>query len=309
MVPRRLDEQFIRDQDNFADSLTPELQQLLLRGARLAEMPRIYREAWLRINTAHAYAPTALELERAARCLERWSQADLVDLAPPNTHRQRFDVIVPDMTTDDGVMRCSLSVAKSGRSAGPTTDGIELAAPPKAVPQDLRAPWNLPVLKITLGALVERLKAEGGPGVQVPPYARGRVVWVSSRSGTRAEVLEALALLWGWELAPARDGYRLRRPALPRPRNPVELHAAMNRVVPPAFFHTLRRCHAGGTDRMSRQMELVVQDADRVAGPDWRCVEEARLSPLAQQRLSNCTALMQLVSGTADTAASRRRHG
>jgi hypothetical protein len=174
-------------------------------------------------------------------------------------------------------------------------DGREILDPEPPAPEDLRKAWDLDVQRVELGGLADRLQADGGPHLSVPAYARKRTLWVYSKGGSRAEVLSGLALLYGWKLTPARDGYALGRPQLKPARNREELHAALLAAVPPALFHPTATYYRGATDRILRQMTLVFDNADRVAGKDWAKVEVAKLEPVNQQRLANCIAMTQLL--------------
>ncbi|HEU4753384.1 MAG TPA: hypothetical protein VFU47_09780, partial [Armatimonadota bacterium] len=163
----------------------------------------------------------------------------------------------------------------------------ELAAAELRWPAALRPAWKLPAAELDLATLARKLAAEGGPKLEYPAYAAHRRFWVYSREATRGEVLEALGLLWGWELTPRGERFLFGRPH-PRPANgPMDLEARLLAGLPPATRHMLDATRERAFDRMGRQLELVFQEAGRKFGPDWKQVEVSRLSPENQQRLAN----------------------
>ena len=97
-----------------------------------------------------------------------------------------------------------------------------------------------------------------------------------------------MADMWGWELTLTRKGYRLARPRLRLAKGAVELHQRMRQAVPPAIWHSVvavQRYH--DTARWGRQMDLLLADAERVAGKNWRRLSPAKLSDENQRRLAN----------------------
>jgi hypothetical protein len=290
------DEQFIRNQNAFADSITPEQMRAMTQGGLpLTALPETQRKAFLQVMLDQAYSPSALNLERFAQCFAVWKQGELTDILAQGEKRMTLTLNFPDPAMSDGKGGCAIYLPITGTRSVPSQgDGREVLDPLPLAPKDLRPLWNLELQRVDLGALADRFQADGGPKLEVPAYARKRALWICSRGGSRAEVLSALELLWGWKLSPSKDGYSLARPQFAPARNVEELHARLLAAVPPSLFHPTATYFRGATDRITHQMELVFAEADRIAGKDWLHVQPAKLSELNQQRLANCIAMSQL---------------
>jgi hypothetical protein len=201
----------------------------------------------------------------------------------------------PDAQSPRGEANIDLPTFRPGPNSSrraPRAEGVRLPLIPR-IPASLQSTWRLDTRQIGLATLMDALRRSGGPKVDVPPHARARKLWICSR-GTRAEVLQAVADLWGWELAPSGSGYRLGRPRFDPPQNPADLHKKMGRAIPPALWHLL----AARLERTfawdGRQMECVLAGADRVAGENWRGFPVIRLGDADQNRLAHVMLREQL---------------
>ena len=141
---------------------------------------------------------------------------------------------------------------------------LELATAAARPPASLPPVWRLPCARYEL---LEKLHSGGGPPVRCPRYAEKRSVWIYSRAGTRAEVLEALAQLRGWTLSPIKGGYELGRGRPPPARDAMDLHRKLRMILPPSIIHQLRA--SGNTARSGREMDPIVQEISTLAGKDW----------------------------------------
>jgi hypothetical protein len=108
-------------------------------------------------------------------------------------------------------------------------------------------------------------------------------------------VLSALADLWGWEVGPNSkgDGYRLGRGRFPAPTDAADLHRKLRACIPPAIRNSFHENPDELTEREQALMKPVFQDAERVAGREWKEVPVARLEADNQQRLAIRVAVTQ----------------
>jgi len=180
------------------------------------------------------------------------------------------------------------------RGYTPVAEGLELA-PAGRAPRSLQAPWPLTARRLRLRELPAALRAAGGPSLTTPTYAGEREVVIAS-AGSRFEVLTALADLWGWELRTEGQGFALGRARLPAARNPVELHTRLMQAVPPPVWHNMISLRQHARNRWSRQMELVLDNVERLHGKGWKSFRPADLTPENQQRLANVVFMRQVAN-------------
>jgi hypothetical protein len=272
----------------FLKRLTPDMQQQMLNpGLPVAALPVELRNVWLQINASKAYSSGSLELERAARCMQIWGQVSVRDGAPARDRASQLAFEYSDPEVEDGHGGFDLPTARRPRQVDASRpDGIEVPESSARTPQDLRPIWPITMKRVELTTLVEELQSNGGPKVSIPAYAKHRSIWLAS-SGSRAEVLNALADLWGWEWLPTKDGYALGRPHFAPARDPLDLHAKLLRAIPPAIWHPMVTAVRGNTARWSKQMDLVLANVDRVKGKDWTRFRPIDLDPDNQLRLAN----------------------
>ena len=275
--------------EQFVASITPEQQRRMIDGGLpLAELPRAQRDAFLRISLSHAYDDTARELRRAALCLGNWERVR-VEFGQSKVGNRWLSCRFPDREADTGVNGVMVRIPGAmRRTSYPRSEGLELPVLAERATRGLRPVWKLPPQEMDLASLAVALRKAGGPRLETPEYAAARKFWVCSVGATRRDVLTAVADMWGWELTLTRKGYRLARPRLRLAKGAVELHQRMRQAVPPAIWHSVvavQRYH--DTARWGRQMDLLLADAERVAGKNWRRLSPAKLSDENQRRLAN----------------------
>ncbi|HEU4754983.1 MAG TPA: hypothetical protein VFU47_17885, partial [Armatimonadota bacterium] len=289
-----LDIRYTLAQNEFAASLTPEQQHLLAHGGLpLAALPRAQREAWLAVNNAKAFAADAHDFRRLALCLSQFSRLSARDSSPAGFRLHSIALGYADPLGPGGRGALGIPVPRINlRARSRVPEGQTLNAVATRWPPALRTAWEIPAAELELQTLAQKLAADGGPTLEYPAYAAHRKFWVYSRGAPRGEVLAALGLLWGWELAPHGERFFLGRPH-PRPaQGPVDLEIRLLAGLPPATRHMLDGMKEGALDRVARQMDLVLRDAERKIGPDWKQVELSQLSPESRQRLANVGAMM-----------------
>jgi hypothetical protein len=284
--------------DAFIAALTPEQEQRMLGGGLpFRELSARQQEMWLELNADQAYGTAVMELRRARLCFTQWERATLEDIASKSFPRRFLIVTFADPAGVEGKDGIAIQTPGLGppvnvRGRQPRSEGVELPPAGEKPPARLRARWPLPVQQMDLETLAQKLREDGGPKLEIPTYARARTVWIVSNGGTRAEVLAALADLWGWELSPTRSGYALGRPRLAPARDAADLRLKLRRAVPPALRHMIvALLGESANERWARQMSLLVEGAHRVAGREWKRFPVTQLDEVSQRRLANEAAL------------------
>jgi hypothetical protein len=298
-TPRMGIAEYIEAKRQFIAALTPEQEQRMLGGGLpFRDLPARQQAMWLEINTTDGYMDSVQELRRARLCLTQWDRAAFRDLASSDSPKRRdLAVMFPDPQGIRGEDLIALHGPGLGppanvRGRQPRAEGLELPPAGEKPPARLRARWPLPVQQMDLESLAQKLREEGGPKLEFPAYARARTFWIVSSGGTRAEVLSALADLWGWELSPTRSGFALGRPQFSPAKGIADLQFKLRRAVPPALRHMIvARLVESSTERSMRQMSLLVQAVDRVAGREWKRFPVTQLDEESQRRLANQAAL------------------
>jgi hypothetical protein len=291
-TPRIGIKQYTRAQNQFVETLTPQQRELLrTEGIRAADLPPEQRDFWFAINGSRALGMLSFRNQKMLHCFNEWSRATL---HAPTKRGERYRQLVvrfsypPD--PGEGVSGFPVPPVnfRPGRAQSERYELPEMEALPAR--SSLAAIWTLPLERLTLRALVERLAAEGGPEISFPEYAAERTLWVGSRESSRHAVLTAVADLWGWQLEQRQGRWRLGRPRAGPVRDPLELREELLRALPPRLRFEYRAVDQGATDRWGRQAQLVIEEAERVAGGDWEDVRISRLSLEGQQRLANIVA-------------------
>lgn len=280
----------IRAHNAFVASINGGQQQRMLgEGLSFRDLSPAQQAAWLKINHYHAFSDGARELYRAERFMALWGQVTVEDL--PLNGRSHFQLACyfPDAARPGGrnsrVFKVALGAGATAQRRRNSPEGMEL--PAIAAPGSLRQAWSLPVQQIDLGSLIQKLQDTGGPKVEYPTYARQRTFWIGSKGGTRADVLLALADMWGWELAPTEHGYFLGRPHLSPAKDVVELYAKLRHALPPTVRHLIAARSENAWARDARQGELLLEGVSRAVGKDWSRFPPTQLDPDNQRRLAN----------------------
>lgn len=299
--PRLRGIQYLYAKEAFLDSLTAEQQQAMIRpGLPVAGLPPAQRAAWLDINSHQVYGNTLEEIGRAALCLREWSAANAKEVPNQYGRRSQVAVFFPDVTHADRQDAVDVIFPQKGIGVRPRSSRAESAELPVTAvkpPAALRESWTLTAEELDLAGFAKRFAENGGPEITFPDYAKGRKFWLYSAGGTRAEVLSALADLWGWEVTPRRGGYRLDRPVVSAARDAADLREKMLRLIPPATRHMMDAIDEGATERWGRQMEYVAEDAVTVAGPQWEAFRPTQLQAENQRRLANTVVWLKLHAG------------
>lgn len=291
-APRLLGLEAINLKSAFLDSLGPEQsRQAQNGGLPIAQLAPAQRQALLKINAQHSWDDADRELNRARLCFEGWDRLNLVALHPGEAVTQ-IELPLAGMGGDS----VSIAFARTGalRPAPPRAEGAELPVLPGKPPADLEPVWRIPTRKTTLATLAHDLSRQGGPELEVPDYAGARTLWISSTRARRWDVLRAICDLWNWELTGKDGKYRLGRPLFTAARGVPDLYEKMRRAAPPVVWHQARALQLeSATERLGRDMEVVLSEIERREGAKWHQVRVASLSPRAQLHLANVVAWRQ----------------
>jgi len=229
--------------------------------------------------------------------LDLWPRLTVEDFPQPDPNLvQALVVRFPDPEVREA-RAVQINSAQTGSPAAMVGEGVTFADLPRDVPSSLRARWSLPAQRLDLTTLARKLAEDGGPKLEVSEYARRRKVWVCSSSGTRYDVLSALADLWGWQLSLSHDGFYLGRPRLAPATDALDLHRKLRAAFPPALWHTLHLFyHEGARAWYSRHMHRIWDGAQKVGGRGWKKVELSQLDADSQ----DCLAFGIAFLGSAD---------
>ena len=276
----------------FVASISGEQQTRMLtkEGMPFTELEGAQQAAWMEITSYQAYGDASRDFRRAMLCMRALNRGTLRETARIGERRSSVAVTVvdPEAGADDGV---DIPVPLNNiRPYVARAAGVDLAEKTSTLPSTLRAAWAIPAEKLTLEGLARRLQSETGIRLEIPDYAAKRSFWIYSRGGARGEVLLALADLWGWDLTPAKEGFRLGYPRLGKARDPYELHLLIQRSLPPAVRHQMEAVQAQCTERWAKQLGLVLADADRAGDRSWKTLPVATLEETSKVRLANLIA-------------------
>jgi hypothetical protein len=296
LAPRLEGVQYTRAQLSFFTSLTPEQQQVMRsEGLPISALNREQAAAWLEINNANAYGEMARELRRAARIMELWPRVTLAETVREGPVRRQVALFYPEPRDSSGRDGIDISIPTAFvRPRVVKAEGWVLPERAVPLPASLRRRWVLGAHQTSLSAFADRFQRETGLKLETPGYAAARRFGVYSTDGTRGAVLYALADLWGWDVTPVKDGFRLGRPRPAKARDPLDLHLKLRAAVPPALQHMCRAVDEGATEWFAYQLQAATRSADEVAGADWKDVRVGQLGAEAQRHLANYTMWCQV---------------
>jgi hypothetical protein len=283
---------------DFVASITPDQQRRMQtpEGLPLAELDAEQRGAFTSIVRFQGYNSAYRELRRAMLCVGGLNRCSMQEIARLGGKRSQVAVRFADPEQRGGD---AVSMGVPTRNLSPYVAFADSAELPtrSGLPSNLRVPWSVPLERFNLAAFNRRFFSETGLILHTPEYAQERTFWLSSRGGTRGEVLQALADLWGWSVSEGKGGFRLGYPRLGRARDASDLKALVERATPPPIRHQVRALKASVTERWAKQMGAVLASADRAAGKDWKQMKVADLDAEAKQRLANQLLITQVAEG------------
>jgi hypothetical protein len=294
---RPIDTHYTEDQNSFANSLTPEQEQMMMKGGlSFSQLPPAQQRAWLRVNAAFAYSPHIFELWCGKLCIEVWPRVIMADADPVGGRLQKLNISYPIPAPSTGMGPLPLMVPGPNRRPRPArSDGEVLPPAPARFPGALQPPWRLEATELSPVELAAELEAAGGPTLATPSYARHRRLWICSPGAPRGEALDAVSLLWGWTRAPAQEGVRLAQPSFAPAKDPVDLLAKMRASLPPGLRHMAAAVMDDvATEPWGEQIDLILQAAEAVGGKNWTKLRVEQLDETAQRRLANQVARLQV---------------
>lgn len=285
--------ELIELQSSFLQSLSPEqLKQAQSAGVPISSLPRLQKDALLRINAQHAWDDADRELNRLRIAFENWDRISVVNKHPNEPVRE---LALPLPTADGDLLVIPYVRPERRRLASPKPEGLSYPSFAGKLPDNLSQVFRIPTQTVTLGELLEQLGIAGDIEVEAPDYALGRKLRVCSVNSNRLEVLSAICDLWGWVLTSKGGKYRLSQPISSRGTGALELHRNMYLVTPPSLIHQARAfCPPdSATAHMGRDLEETLREIEMRNGPGWDKVRVATLSLDGQRRLANVMAWWQ----------------
>jgi hypothetical protein len=298
-MPWPNDRTITTDRRDFYRSLSREQTTAMQEsGLAFGELRPEQRELWMKINTRQAYLGVNTGFASAASAFSAWKRAGLGYHTRPV--QQSGGVVAP---------RTSLAyVYPSPEEAGRLTAfslSEPMGDPPRLDPFLAPAGEIHPARAGLPAAFTVTLELSGGPTVlrelvaelekvterqiDIPSYAGERRLFAYVSGATAQEVIGALEDLYGWRLRhqEARR-YSLGRPRTPAGENHLDLHRKMRAALPPVGKRLLAETQTVTIpERYRRTVEELMADCTKYFGRGWDPVSPDKLSPRAQDLLSD----------------------
>jgi len=307
-APRMSGLQMIQAQAQFVDSITPDQQRQMIEGGLpFLKLGPEQQKLLLAINNFTGYDGAAMELRRAALCMEQWER-DRAELWHPGMMNYLL-VRYTDPAADRNRGQVQIPIPASPRLTKDSLwrgEGDILPARPAPRRKSLRRRWIIPAQRLTVGQLAANLRRDGGPAVSIPKHLAGRKLWIRSVAAPRGTVLLAVADLWGWELSATKRGYRLGPAHYRTARDHFDLLVKLQRTVPPALVHQVRNGREGRYARTNYQKKTVLDALERLGGPNWKSVRVKELDSRTQDMLAEMVVFHKIGGWIASNAARRR---
>lgn len=303
-VPYPLGENYIRDQNDFANRLTTkQIEKMRAGGLAFNELSRDQQAQWLRINAAFTYSTQYMVIERTARSLNRWRALDLI--------WGQGDILEPYLSVTQPDRSGRINLTHSCRRTWDTAlyPGSRSEAPQRTgLPSVWKKATDLESGEQALSAIIRRLEIATGLTIDIPDYARSNILLVVSGRAAALDVAAVLEDIYGWELRYDRGKrWILDRPAFRPARNAQELHDLMLRALPPSlrvmFRSTGYRQPVGlgsmsmlGSNHRTMIYRAMLAEINEKHGDKWKRLHLADLPESAQRKAANLIPLVDALS-------------